>query len=55
MNVTLTRARAAVLQGIIFLLEHGFVRSMEPTDIAKFLLATDGLSKAAIGEYLGEG
>ena len=26
-----------------------------PIDIARFLLETDGLSKAMIGEYLGEG
>lgn len=42
-------------KGIEFLFEHGFITSREPTDIAKFLLTTDGLSKAMIGEYLGEG
>lgn len=42
-------------KGIQFLLENGFIRSRQPVDIAKFLLQTDGLSKAMIGEYLGEG
>jgi brefeldin A-inhibited guanine nucleotide-exchange protein len=37
------------------LLEHGFIRSSTPEDIARFLLKTDGLSKAQIGEYMGEG
>lgn len=42
-------------KGIQFLLENGFIRSRQPVDIAVFLLTTDGLSKAMIGEYLGEG
>ena len=42
-------------KGIQFLLENGFIRSRQPVDIARFLLQTDGLSKAMIGEYLGEG
>jgi brefeldin A-inhibited guanine nucleotide-exchange protein len=37
------------------LVETGFIRSREPKDIAAFLLHADGLSKAMIGEYLGEG
>jgi brefeldin A-inhibited guanine nucleotide-exchange protein len=37
------------------LVENGFIKSMAPQDIAKFLLTNDGLSKAMIGEYLGEG
>ena len=41
-------------QGIQFLLENGFIKSSNPDDIARFLLRTDGLSKAMIGEYLGE-
>jgi brefeldin A-inhibited guanine nucleotide-exchange protein len=42
-------------KGIEFLLENGFISSRQPLDIAKFLLTCDGLSKAMIGEYLGEG
>jgi brefeldin A-inhibited guanine nucleotide-exchange protein len=42
-------------RGIAYLLEHGFIRSNSPQDIARFLLGNDGLSKAMIGEYLGEG
>ncbi|KAG5646614.1 hypothetical protein DXG03_002918 [Asterophora parasitica] len=42
-------------RGIQFLLETGFISSKAPDDIARFLLTTDGLSKAMIGEYLGEG
>lgn len=42
-------------RGIEFLLQHGFIRSKQPSDVAKFLLYADGLSKAQIGEYLGEG
>ncbi|EIN10767.1 Sec7-domain-containing protein [Punctularia strigosozonata HHB-11173 SS5] len=42
-------------QGVEFFLETGFIPNRNPQDIAKFLLYTDGLSKAMIGEYLGEG
>ena len=42
-------------KGIEFLVEQGFIRSKQPIDIARFLLQSDGLSKAMIGEYLGEG
>ncbi|KAJ3975507.1 hypothetical protein EV361DRAFT_1024791 [Lentinula raphanica] len=42
-------------RGISFLIEHGFIPSKAPQDIADFLLHTDGLNKAMIGEYLGEG
>lgn len=42
-------------QGIAYLFEHGFIRSKGPTDVARFLLGNEGLSKAMIGEYLGEG
>ncbi|THG97613.1 hypothetical protein EW026_g4418 [Hermanssonia centrifuga] len=42
-------------RGINFFLETGFIPSSAPRDIARFLLETDGLSKAMIGEYLGEG
>ncbi|KAI9001407.1 hypothetical protein BD414DRAFT_431927 [Trametes punicea] len=42
-------------RGIDFLLETGFIPSRDPKAIARFLLETDGLNKAAIGDYLGEG
>ncbi|WAQ80954.1 hypothetical protein PtA15_1A292 [Puccinia triticina] len=42
-------------RGIKFLITHGFIRSSKPKDVARFLLTADGLSKAMIGEYLGEG
>lgn len=42
-------------KGIQFLLENGFIPSRQPNDVARFLLDTDGLNKAIIGEYLGEG
>ncbi|KLO19767.1 Sec7-domain-containing protein [Schizopora paradoxa] len=41
-------------KGIDFMLEQGFLSSKSPHDIAAFLLSTEGLNKAAIGEYLGE-
>ncbi|KIK93499.1 hypothetical protein PAXRUDRAFT_144955 [Paxillus rubicundulus Ve08.2h10] len=42
-------------RGLEFFLETGFLPSLLPQDVARFLLTTDGLSKAVIGEYLGEG
>jgi brefeldin A-inhibited guanine nucleotide-exchange protein len=42
-------------RGIEYLIQNGFIRSREHEDIAEFLLNNDGLSKAMIGEYLGEG
>ena len=42
-------------RGIEYLVEHGFIRSKAPADIARFLHTNEGLSKAMIGEYLGEG
>ncbi|PWN38087.1 Sec7-domain-containing protein, partial [Meira miltonrushii] len=42
-------------RGIDFLIQQGFIPSREPIHIARFLLYTDGLNKAQIGEYLGEG
>lgn len=42
-------------KGIEFFVQHGFIKSMEPAEIATFILETDALDKAAIGEYLGEG
>ncbi|KAK7061698.1 protein transport protein sec71 [Favolaschia claudopus] len=42
-------------RGIQFLIDTGFIPSRSPQDVAHFLLSTDGLNKAMIGEYLGEG
>ncbi|KAG0150678.1 hypothetical protein CROQUDRAFT_651889 [Cronartium quercuum f. sp. fusiforme G11] len=42
-------------RGIKFLIANGFIRNSKPQEIARFLLTADGLSKAMIGEYLGEG
>ncbi|KAI0040939.1 hypothetical protein FA95DRAFT_1683526 [Auriscalpium vulgare] len=41
-------------RGLEFAVDTGLVPGSSPQDIAKFLLTTDGLSKAMIGEYLGE-
>ncbi|KAH8982655.1 Sec7-domain-containing protein [Lactarius hatsudake] len=41
-------------KGIEFLIEAGFISGNGPHDVANFLLNTDGLSKAMIGEYLGD-
>lgn len=42
-------------KGIDDFIKHGFIRSRTPHDIARFLFYADGLNKANIGEYLGEG
>lgn len=42
-------------RGVKALIEHGFIRSGSPTDIAHFLVSNDRLDKAMLGEYLGEG
>lgn len=42
-------------RGIKMLLKDGFVRSDSAEDIAAFILQTESLDKAMIGEYLGEG
>jgi brefeldin A-inhibited guanine nucleotide-exchange protein len=42
-------------RGVEFLLQNGFIRSSAPQDVARFLMYNEGLSKAMIGEYLGEG
>lgn len=42
-------------RGIKLLLKSGFIKDNEPKSIAEFLLDNTALSKAAIGEYLGEG
>lgn len=44
-----------IFKGIQYSLDKGFIPSKAHGDIAAFLMHTDGLSKAAIGEYLGEG
>ena len=42
-------------RGIKTLLVDGFIKSEAPEDIAAFILQHNGLDKAMIGEYLGEG
>lgn len=41
-------------RGLEVLIEQGFIKSRDPQDIARFLLTTEGLDKAAIGDFLGE-
>ena len=43
------------LKGIQHLIETGCIPQNTPEEIAKFLLKTNGLDKAGIGEFLGEG
>ena len=43
------------MEGIKFCLDTGLIPNKSPSEIATFLQNTDGLSKAMIGEYLGEG
>lgn len=42
-------------RGIKALLKDGFIHSDSPEDIANFIVNTEALDKAMIGEYLGEG
>ncbi|GEQ71068.1 hypothetical protein JCM33374_g4749 [Metschnikowia sp. JCM 33374] len=42
-------------KGIAYFIENGFIKSDSPEDIALFLLNTETLDKAALGDYLGEG
>ena len=42
-------------RGIDFLVAQKFIPSREPQEVARFLLFADGLNKAQIGEFLGEG
>ena len=42
-------------RGIKLFLSEGFIRSESPEDIAGFLLRSERLDKAMLGEYLGEG
>lgn len=42
-------------RGIKVFLQEGFIASESPEDIASFLLRTDRIDKAMLGEYLGEG
>lgn len=48
-------SKLIVLEGIQFLIENGFIPSKDPKDVATFLFNTEGLNKAILGEYLGEG
>lgn len=42
-------------KGIQYLIESECISSRTPSEIAKFLLKTEGLNKSMIGEFLGEG
>lgn len=42
-------------RGIDYLLKEGFISDKSPQAISKFLLEQEGLDKAVIGEYMGEG
>ncbi|TPX47651.1 hypothetical protein SeMB42_g02638 [Synchytrium endobioticum] len=42
-------------KGLQYLLDQRIIPSRTPRDIARFLLKSEGLSKQAIGEFLGEG
>lgn len=42
-------------KGIAYFIENNFIESDDPLAIAKLLLETEGLDKAMLGEYLGEG
>lgn len=42
------------MKGITSLIDHGLL-SLEPKPIAEFLLSTPDISKASIGEYIGDG
>ncbi|KAJ3012565.1 guanine nucleotide exchange protein for ADP-robosylation factor [Thoreauomyces humboldtii] len=42
-------------KGMQYLLDSGCIAARTPRDIARFLLSNDGLNKAMIGEFLGEG
>ncbi|KAJ3087061.1 guanine nucleotide exchange protein for ADP-robosylation factor [Quaeritorhiza haematococci] len=42
-------------KGMQFLLDSGCIPSRTSMDIARFLMNTEGLNKAMIGEFLGEG
>ncbi|OBA23562.1 Sec7-domain-containing protein [Metschnikowia bicuspidata var. bicuspidata NRRL YB-4993] len=42
-------------KGVAYFIENGFIKSDSPEDIALFLLNTESLDKAALGDYLGDG
>ena len=42
-------------KAIPLLIEKGFLKDESPKSIAKWLLATDGLNLATVGDFLGEG
>ncbi|ANB14854.1 Arf family guanine nucleotide exchange factor SEC7 [Sugiyamaella lignohabitans] len=41
-------------RGLERLIREGFISSKEPIEVAKFLLNTEGLDKATIGDFLGD-
>ncbi|KAI9017378.1 hypothetical protein BC832DRAFT_588642 [Gaertneriomyces semiglobifer] len=51
----ITRFNFKPKKGLQYLLDTRLIPARTPRDIAKFLLKTDGLNKAVIGEFLGEG
>jgi brefeldin A-inhibited guanine nucleotide-exchange protein len=42
-------------KGFQYLIDTKCIASMDPKEIARFLLFTEGIKKSAIGEFLGEG
>lgn len=42
-------------RGVKALIDHGFIKSSAPTDVAQYLITNDRLDKGMLGEYLGEG
>ncbi|KAK5101942.1 guanine nucleotide exchange protein for ADP-robosylation factor [Lithohypha guttulata] len=42
-------------RGVKALIDHGFIRSATPSDVAQFLISNERLDKAMLGEYMGEG
>lgn len=42
-------------RGIKMLLKEGFIESDTPRDVARFMVGNEQVSKAALGEFLGEG
>ena len=54
LNWEILNSSDLIVQGIEFFIETGFIPNPSPQHVARFLHETDGLSKAIIGEYLGE-
>jgi len=42
-------------RGVKLFIDHGFIKSSAPVDVAQFLITNDRLDKGMLGEYLGEG